>query len=112
MALAPPKTARIGFRRDVRIFFGSLVGFLSPLILILLLLLQGFLEDARDAAAQNRANVVRMIVDDVEGSNLRLFSVGLRFESDESEHTAARDPHSLTERALDGDGLHIGGKRC
>ena len=70
MALPTARAPRIGFRRDVRIFFGSLVGFLSALILILLLLLQGFLEHARDAAAQNRANVVRMIVDDVEGSNL------------------------------------------
>ncbi|HKS24934.1 MAG TPA: ATP-binding protein [Thermoanaerobaculia bacterium] len=70
MPFASGKPTRIGFRRDVRLFFGSLVGFLSALILILLLLLQGFLEHARDAAAQNRANVVRMTLDDVERSNL------------------------------------------
>jgi signal transduction histidine kinase len=70
VAVPTTKGTRIGFRRDVRLFFGSLVGFLSALILILLLLLQGFLEHARDAAAQNRANVVRMTVDDVERSNL------------------------------------------
>lgn len=70
MPFPSPRATRLGFRRDVRLFFGALVGFLSALILILLLLLQGFLQHARDAAAQNRANVVRMTLDDVEGSNL------------------------------------------
>ena len=70
MPFPPARATRLGFRRDVRLFFGALVGFLSALILILLLLLQGFLQHARDAAAQNRANVVRMTLDDVERSNL------------------------------------------
>jgi len=69
-AMASKKAPRLGFRGDVRLFFGSLVGFLSALIVILLLLLQSFLEHARDATRQNWANAARMTIDEVERSNL------------------------------------------
>lgn len=62
--------SRLGFRGDVRLFFGSLVGFLAALIIILLLLLQSFLEHARDATRRNWENAARMVLDDVERSNL------------------------------------------
>src|SRR5438105_1880222 len=61
---------RIGFRRDVRLFFGSLASFLSVLIVLLLLLLQSFLEHAREATYQNWSNIARMTIDDMERSNL------------------------------------------
>ena len=66
---ASPALTRIGFRRDVRLFFGSLVGFLSVLIILLLLLLQSFLENAREAKRQNWSNIVRMTIDEMERSN-------------------------------------------
>jgi signal transduction histidine kinase len=68
--MASKKAPRLGFRGDVRLFFGSLVGFLSALIIILLLLLQSFLEHARDATRQNWANAARMTLGEVERSNL------------------------------------------
>ena len=67
---ASPALTRIGFRRDVRLFFGSLVGFLAVLILVLLLLLQNFLEHAQAATRQNWSNVVQMTIDDIERFNL------------------------------------------
>ena len=67
---ASPALTRISFRRDVRLFFGSLVGFLSVLIVILVLLLQSFLEHTRDATRQNWSNIVRMTIDDMDRSNL------------------------------------------
>jgi len=67
---ASPALTRIGFRRDVRLFFGSLVGFLAVLIVVLLLLLQNFLEHAQAATRQNWSNVVQMTIDDIERFNL------------------------------------------
>ena len=67
---ATPALTRIGFRRDVRLFFGSLVGFLGVLIIVLLLLLQNFLEHAEAATRQNWSNVVQMTIDDIERFNL------------------------------------------
>ena len=61
---------RLGFRRDVRLFFGSLVGFLTVLIVILLLILQNFLEHTREATQQNWANVVQMTIDDMQRFDL------------------------------------------
>src|SRR2546430_2237661 len=70
MARLSGKGTRLGFRGDVRLFLGSLVGFLSALIIILLLLLQSFLEHTREVTRQNWSNVVRMTLDEVERSNL------------------------------------------
>ena len=70
MARPSGKGTRLGFRGDVRLFLGSLVGFLSALIIILLLLLQSFLEHTREVTRQNWSNVVRMTLDEVERSNL------------------------------------------
>jgi signal transduction histidine kinase len=67
---ASPTLTRIGFRRDVRLFFGSLVGFLSILIIILLLLLQNFLEHTRASTEQNWSNVVQMTIDDMQRFDL------------------------------------------
>jgi len=41
-----PALTRIGFRRDVRLFLGSLIGFLVVMILVLLVLLQTFTREA------------------------------------------------------------------
>ena len=68
--LASAKGPRLGFRRDVRLFFGALIGFLSALIIILLLLLESFLGHVRDATQQSWSNAVRMCLDDVERANL------------------------------------------
>ena len=70
MARPSGKGTRLGFRGDVRLFLGSLVGFLSALIIILLLLLQSFLDHTREVTRQNWSNVVRMSLDEVERSNL------------------------------------------
>lgn len=61
---------KISFRRDVRLFFGALVGFLAFLIIFQLLLLQSFLSQARQATWDNWSNIVRMVIDDVERSNV------------------------------------------
>src|SRR5437667_8951915 len=70
MARPSAKARRLGFRGDVRLFRGSLVGFLPALIIILLLLLQRFLEHTREVTRQNWSNVVRMTLDEVERANL------------------------------------------
>ena len=44
-----PGRAKLSFSRDVRLFFGALVGFLTFLIVLLLVLLQSFLGHAREA---------------------------------------------------------------
>ena len=67
---ASPTLTRIGFRRDVRLFFGSLVGFLSVLIILLLLLLQNSLEHTRESTEQNWSNVVQMTIDDMQRFDL------------------------------------------
>src|SRR5688572_20948441 len=48
---------RLGFRRDVRLFLGALVGFLVVLILLLLLLLQTFMRIAEDAVIESWQSV-------------------------------------------------------
>ncbi|HEX9161144.1 MAG TPA: ATP-binding protein [Thermoanaerobaculia bacterium] len=67
---ASPALTTISFRRDVRLFFGALVGFLAVLIILLLLLLQSFMSHAREATWQNWSNIVAMTVDDITHSNL------------------------------------------
>lgn len=44
---SPRRLTRLSFRRDVRLFFGALVGFLTCLIVLLLILLQSYLNDVR-----------------------------------------------------------------
>lgn len=65
-----PRGRRLGFRHDVRLFFGSLVGFLAALIVVLLLLLQSFLEHTRDATRQTWSNAASMSIEEVQRSNL------------------------------------------
>lgn len=67
---ASPALTKIGFRRDVRLFFGALVGFLAFLIIFQLLLLQSFLGQARQATWDNWSNIVRMTIDDITHNNL------------------------------------------
>ncbi len=67
---ASPALTKISFRRDVRLFFGALVGFLAFLIIFQLLLLQSFLSQARQATWDNWSNIVRMTVDDIQHSNM------------------------------------------
>lgn len=54
---------RLGFRRDVRLFFGALVIFFAFLIVLLLLLLQSFLGHARDAVRANWDDAAQVAVD-------------------------------------------------
>jgi signal transduction histidine kinase len=65
-----PALTHIGFRRDVRLFFGSLVGFLSVLIIMLLLLLQNFLEHTQAATERNWSDIVQMTIDDMQRFDL------------------------------------------
>ena len=67
---ASPALTKISFRRDVRLFFGALVGFLAFLIILLLLLLQNFLNHAREATWANWSNIVRMTSDEISHSNI------------------------------------------
>lgn len=67
---ASPALTKISFRRDVRLFFGALVGFLAFLIIFLLLLLQNFLGQVREATAENWSNIVRMTTEDIMRSNI------------------------------------------
>src|SRR5436190_9888514 len=67
---ARPSLRQLSFRRDVRLFFGSLAGFLSVLIVLLLILLQSFLQHVREATWQNWSNIARMTIGDIERSNL------------------------------------------
>ena len=67
---APGALTKIGFRRDVRLFFGALVGFLTFLILLLLILLQGFLNHARDTTSANWSNAVQATSNEIMRSNL------------------------------------------
>ena len=62
---ASPALTKISFRRDVRLFFGALVGFLAFLIIFQLLLLQNFLGHTREATWDSWSNIVRMSVDDM-----------------------------------------------
>jgi len=67
---ASPALTTISFRRDVRLFFGALVGFLAFLIFFQLLLLQNFLSHARETTWENWSNTVRMSIDDIMRSNI------------------------------------------
>lgn len=61
---------KISFRRDVRLFFGSLAGFQTFLIVLLLIMLQSFLDHTREVTWENWSNIARMATDDIERSNL------------------------------------------
>lgn len=67
---ASPALTKISFRRDVRLFFGALVGFLAFLIIFQLLLLQNFLSHTREAMWENWSNVVRVTTGDIMQSNM------------------------------------------
>jgi len=54
---------QLGFRRDVRLFFGALVIFFAFLIVLLLLLLQSFLGHTRDAVQENWTDAAQVAVD-------------------------------------------------
>jgi signal transduction histidine kinase len=62
---ASPALTKISFRRDVRLFFGALVGFLAFLIIFQLLLLQNFLSHTREATWDSWSSTVRMTIDDM-----------------------------------------------
>lgn len=62
---------RIGFRRDVRLFFGALVIFFAFLIVLLLLLLQSFLGHTRDAVHENWSDAEQVAVDAINEAEPR-----------------------------------------
>jgi signal transduction histidine kinase len=57
-----PGRAKLSFSRDVRLFFGALVGFLTFLIVLLLVLLQSFLGHAREATWHSWENLATLTV--------------------------------------------------
>jgi signal transduction histidine kinase len=61
---------KLSFSRDVRLFFGALVGFLTFLIVLLLLLLQSFLGHAREATVRAWDQAATLTVDAVNETNL------------------------------------------
>lgn len=61
---------KLSFSRDVRLFFGALVGFLTFLVVLLLLLLQSFLGHARDATRRSWENIATITVDVINEQNL------------------------------------------
>ena len=61
---------KLSFSRDVRLFFGALVGFLTFLIVLLLLLMQSFLEHVRDATTRGWENVATLTVEVINETNL------------------------------------------
>ncbi|MDP9192839.1 MAG: ATP-binding protein [Acidobacteriota bacterium] len=62
--------AKLSFSRDVRLFFGALVGFLTFLIILLLLLLQSFLDHAREASMHSWENLATLTVEVINETNL------------------------------------------
>lgn len=58
---------KLGFRRDVRLFLGALVGFLGILIVLLLLFLRSFLEHTTDAIAAERETIANVAASDLAG---------------------------------------------
>lgn len=61
---------KLSFSRDVRLFFGALVGFLTFLIVLLLLLLQSFLDHAREANWRSWENLATLTVEVINETNL------------------------------------------
>src|SRR5687767_5800082 len=61
---------KLSFSRDVRLFFGALVGFLTFLIILLLLLLQSFVGHVRDATTRGWENVATLTVEVINETNL------------------------------------------
>ncbi len=64
------RPAKLGFSRDVRVFFGALVAFLTLLIVLLLLLLQSFLGHVRDATSRAWDNIGTLTVAAINDTNL------------------------------------------
>jgi two-component system sensor histidine kinase AtoS len=61
---------KLSFSRDVRLFFGALVGFLTFLIILLLLQLQSFLGHAREASTRSWENLATLTVEVINETNL------------------------------------------
>jgi signal transduction histidine kinase/PAS domain-containing protein len=61
---------KLSFSRDVRLFFGALVGFLTFLIVLLLLLMQSFLGHLREATTRSWENIATLTVEVLNEGNL------------------------------------------
>jgi signal transduction histidine kinase len=61
---------KLSFSRDVRLFFGALVGFLTFLIILLLILMQSFVGYVRDATTRGWENVATLTVEVINETNL------------------------------------------
>jgi signal transduction histidine kinase len=61
---------KLSFSRDVRLFFGALVGFLTFLIVLLLLLMQSFLGHLREATTRSWDNIATLTVEVINETNL------------------------------------------
>jgi signal transduction histidine kinase len=62
---APRRLTKLGFRRDVRLFLGALVGFLGILIVLLLLFLRSYLEHTTDSIAAERQTIANVAAGDI-----------------------------------------------
>ena len=62
---APRRLTKLSFRRDVRLFFGALVGFLGLLIILLLLFLRSFLQHTTDAIEDHRQTIANVAAADL-----------------------------------------------
>lgn len=61
---------KLSFSRDVRLFFGALTGFLTFLIVLLLLLMQSFLGHLREATSRSWENIATLTVEVINETNL------------------------------------------
>ena len=61
---------KLGFSRDVRLFFGALVGFLTFLIVLLLLLMQSFLGHVREATTRSWDHIATLTVEVINETSL------------------------------------------
>ncbi|HEU4888010.1 MAG TPA: hypothetical protein VFV49_09000, partial [Thermoanaerobaculia bacterium] len=61
---------KLSFSRDVRLFFGALVGFLTFLIILLLLLMQSFLGHLREVSSRSWENIATLTVEVINETNL------------------------------------------
>lgn len=61
---------KLGFSRDVRLFFGALVAFLTFLIVLLLLLMQSFLGHVREATTRSWDHIATLTVEVINETSL------------------------------------------
>jgi len=69
--LAPSRLTKLGFRRDVKLFLAALLGFFVVLVLVLLLLLQTFLQQIETEQMKLWNNAAEIAVDELSDLDYR-----------------------------------------